>query len=96
LKFCWGKDASFASGIAKNNTSLLGGLDVALVVAADAITDSDKSKFFVIEGISMICSKVQKSLCQAVIVMLLLDGIVQSRMTQVLFSIGNQKGLKFF
>jgi hypothetical protein len=95
LKFCWGKDTSFAGGVAKNNTSLLGGLDVALVIAADAITDCDKRKFFFIEDISVICSKVQKSLCQAIIVLLLLNGVIQSRMPQVLFSIGNQKGLQF-
>lgn len=80
--------------VAQNDSSLLGGLDVALVVAADAVSDGDEAKFVFVEAVSMICCKIQKPLCQSVVVLLLLQRVVQSRMAEVLFPIGNQEGFQ--
>jgi hypothetical protein len=47
------KETSLLGSIANNDPSLLGGLNVRLEVASDAISDSDKRERLLIEYISM-------------------------------------------
>ena len=95
MQLCWRKDSSFASGISKNNSAFLGGLDVALVVASNSVSDSHETELAFVKDIGMLCCKIEKALGKLVVVLLLLYRIVQSTVAQVFFSIGNEEGFQF-
>jgi len=90
------QQSSLTSGVTHENSSFLGRLDHRLVVAANSVADRDKLEFALIKHVSMICSKLQESFCQLVVVLLLLDSVVESRVAQVLFAIGNKELFKLY
>jgi hypothetical protein len=84
----------FPSGISNDHPAFFHTLHVALVVAADAVSNCNKREVSVVKGISMLGGKLDHALCELVVVLLLLHGVVESRMTEVFFSVGNEKLLK--
>jgi hypothetical protein len=89
-----GQETGFSSGISNDNASLLGGLDIRLEVASNAVADRDKRELDIIKDISMLGSQLQQALREPVVVLLLLDGVVESRMAEVFFPVGNEKGFQ--
>jgi hypothetical protein len=83
-----------SGGIANDNSAFLHTLHVALVVAADAVSNCNKREVGVVKGISMLGGKLDHAFSELVVVLLLLHGVVESRMTEVFFSVGNEKLLK--
>jgi hypothetical protein len=91
LQIIVGQQASFASGVTNNDSSLLGRLDVGLEVAPDAISYSHERKGFFIEYVAIISSQLKESFCQLVVVLLLLNSVVKSRVTKIFFPVCNEK-----
>ena len=85
---------SFSCSIATYDPAFLHTLHVALVVATDAISDCDKREVSVVKGIAMLSSKLDHALSELVVVLLLLHSVVESRMSEVFFSVGYEKLLK--
>ena len=73
---------------------LLLALDVALEVAADAIPNANEGEGLFVEDVPSGRGQVNQALGQFVIVLLLLDGVVECRVSQILIPIGNQEGLQ--
>jgi hypothetical protein len=94
LQLFFGKESSFASGITDNDTAFLGRLNVGLEVTPDAISHRHKRKFFLVKDVAMLGSQLEESFREAIVVLLLLDRVVECRMSEVLFAIGNQKGFE--
>lgn len=83
-----------ASGIAEQDAALLGRLDKALVVASDSVADRDKVKVRLVKDIPVLRREFQKALRQAIVVRLLLDRVIERRVFEVLFTIGNEEMLE--
>mmetsp|Transcript_10051 Transcript_10051/g.27538 ORF Transcript_10051/g.27538 Transcript_10051/m.27538 type:complete len:248 (+) Transcript_10051:1243-1986(+) len=96
LEIFLGEQSRLAGGIADDDASLLGGLDVGLEVAADPVSDGDEGEVSVVEDVSVIGGELQEPLREAVVVLLLLDRVVECGMAEVLFAVGDQEGLKFW
>lgn len=75
LLFC--HQSCLPCGISDDNTSLLHALDVALVVATDAIANSDEGELILVETVTMLLSQFDHSFSEAIVVLLLLHGIVE-------------------
>ena len=88
------QESRLASRVSNNDTPLLGRLHITLKVAADPVPHRDKGKFDIVKDVSVFSRQSNETLGEAVIVLLLLDCIVERRMTKVLFAVGNQKGFQ--
>jgi hypothetical protein len=88
------QEARLSSSIAHQNTSLLGALDKALVVTSDAIAYRDEAKLSFVKHVAELRRNFEKILCQMVVVLLLLERIVESRVAEVLLTIRDQKLLE--
>ena len=73
---------------------LLPALNVALEVATDAIPDANKGEGLLVKDVFVGRSQIDEPLGQFVVVRLLLDGVVERRVTQIFVPIGNQEGLQ--
>jgi len=94
LKVFFREKTCLACSVSNNDAALLGRLHVGLEVATDAVTHRHKGKGFFVKDIAMLHSEFKEPLCEAVVVLLLLNSVVESRMPKVLFTIGNQKGFE--
>ena len=81
-------------GKSDDDALLLPALNIALEIAADAVSDANKGEGLLIKDVAVGRSQINETLGQFVIVRLLFDGVVECRMTQILVPIGNQEGLK--
>ena len=72
------------------------GLDKALVIAPNAVTNRDKVEFFWIKDIVMLRGYLKQTLRQSVVVLLLLSGVIHTRMLKIIITIGYQKALQLF
>ena len=89
-----GQEAGLPGRVAHQYAALLGGLHVGLVVAPDPIPNGDKDKLLLIKDVPVLRCQFQKPFRETVIVLLLLDRVVESRMPKVLLPIENQELLK--
>ena len=80
-----------AGGVADDDAALLEALDVALVVAADAVADGHEGELVLVEDVAAVGGQLQEAFGEAVVVLLLLDGVVQGGVTEVLVPIGDEK-----
>ena len=80
-----------ARGISHEDASLLGRLDVGLVVAPDAIADGDEGELVLVEDVAAVGGQLQEPFGEAVVVLLLLDGVVQGGVTKVLVAVGDEE-----
>lgn len=80
--------------IPHEDTPLLGGLDVRLVVATDAIADRNERELFLIKVVAVLRGDLQQPICESVVVLLLLDRVVESRVSKILFSVRNEEVLE--
>lgn len=86
--------AKLSCGIANDNSSFLHTLYIALVVATNAVSNCDKREVGLIKGVASLGSKLDHALGELVVVLLLLHGVVESRVAKVFFSVGNEKLLE--
>jgi hypothetical protein len=84
-----------ASGISNNKTTFLGRLDIGLEITSNTISYRHKAKLGVIKDVPVFGSEFEQAFREFVIVLLLLDRLVESRVSKVFLSIGNQKGFQF-
>ena len=91
LKVVVGNQPGLAGGVADHNAALLETLDVALVVAPDAIADGDEGELVLVEDVAAVGGQLQEALGEAVVVLLLLDGVVQGGVTKVLVAVGDEE-----
>jgi len=89
------QEACLASSVTHEDASFLGALDKALVVATDAISDCYKTEILGVKNIAVLGSELQQTLCETVVVLLLLKRVVQGRVTKVLLAVGNEELLEF-
>lgn len=94
LKFFRGYESHLTSGIANDYASFLHTLYITLVVATDAVSNCDEREISFVKGVASLGSKLDHALSELVVVLLLLHGVVESRMAKVFFSVGNKKLLK--
>ena len=94
VEFVLVQEPGLASSISHENTALFGALDKALVVAANAIADSDESKILGVKYIAVFSSKLQQTLRQTVVVLFLLKGVVECGMTKVLLAVDDEELLE--
>mmetsp|Transcript_20943 Transcript_20943/g.59770 ORF Transcript_20943/g.59770 Transcript_20943/m.59770 type:complete len:580 (-) Transcript_20943:211-1950(-) len=85
-----------ARGVADDDAALLGRLHVGLEVAADAIADGHEGKVGLVKDVPVLGGKIQQEFRQAVVVLLLLDGVVEGGVTQVLLAVGDEEGFEFW
>jgi hypothetical protein len=88
------QEARLSSRIAHQNPSLLGALNKALVVTSDAIAYRDEAKLSFIKHVAKLRRNFEKIICQAVVVLLLLERVVESRVAEVLLTIRDEKVLE--
>jgi hypothetical protein len=81
LEVLFGQKASFASSISHENATLLGGLYVRLVVASNAVTNSNKAEFLLFKKVAMFGRQLKQSVGQPIVVLLLLYRVVQGGVT---------------
>ena len=89
------QESSLASRVSNNETTFLGRLDITLEIASNPISHRDKAKLGVIKDVAVFGCQFEQAFRELVIVLLLLDCVVESRVSKVLLSIGNQKGFQF-
>jgi hypothetical protein len=77
--------------VSHEDSALLRGLDVGLEIAPNAITDSHVGKVAGIENVAMESAELQQFVRETIIVLLLLNRVVECRVTKVLFAIGHQE-----
>lgn len=82
-----GKQPRFPGSISYDYTTLLCGLDVTLEVAADTISDRDEAELGFVEHVPMFRGKLEQTLGEPVVVLLLLHGVVEGRVPKVLCSV---------
>lgn len=88
-----GQESCFSSSISHQNTPLLGRLNEGLVVTTNSVANRDKTKLCT-EHITMFGGEFQQAFGKSVVVLLLLQCIIESRIMQILFSIGDQELLE--
>lgn len=71
-----GDQPGLASSVANHDAPLLETLDVALVVAADAVADGHEGELVLVEDVAAVGGQFQEPFGEAVVVLLLLDGVV--------------------
>ena len=76
LEVVVGDQAGLASGVANHDAALLETLDVALVVAADAVADGHEGELVLVD-VAAVGGQLQEAFGEAVVVLLLLNGVVQ-------------------
>lgn len=86
------QETRFSSSIANDDAPLLGRLDIRFEVASNPVSDRDEGKLNVVKDIAVLASQFQQTLRETIVVLLLLDSVVKSRMAQVFLSIGNEEG----
>ena len=91
LKVVVGNQPGLAGGVADHNAALLETLDVGLVVAPDAIADGHEGELVLVEDVAAVGGQLQEPLGEAVVVLLLLDGVVQGGVAQVLVTVGDEE-----
>jgi len=94
LEVIVGDQTGLAGRVANHDAALLQTLNVALVVATDPVADGNEGEFVFIERIAAVGGQLQKPFGEAVVVLLLLDGVVQGRVAKVLVTIGDEKLLE--
>lgn len=94
LELFRGYEAHFSSGIANYYASFLHTLYITLVVATDAVSNCDEREISFVKGVASLGGKLDHALSELVVVLLLLHGVVESRMAKVFFSVGNKKFFK--
>jgi len=82
---------SLAGRVANNDATLLEALDVALVVAANAITYRHEGEVVFVEYVATFGSQFKHTLGELVVVLLLLDGVVKGRVAEILLPVGNKE-----
>jgi hypothetical protein len=80
LNVVLGEKTSLASGITNHDPSFFRGLHVGLEVTANAISDRDERECFVVKYIPVVGSQFQESFGELVVVVLLLNGVIESGM----------------
>ena len=76
-------------GITNDDTLLLTALDEGLVEAADAIADNHKVKSPFVKDVTVFGCELDEAHGKLVVVVLLLDGVVESRVAEIFGTIGN-------
>lgn len=67
-------------------------LKIGLVVASNLVTEHDKGK--VLKDVAMFRCHLEQVFCQLIVEPLLLDTVIETRVTQILFAIGNQEAFQ--
>lgn len=96
LEVVVGDQASLAGGVADDDAALLKTLDVALVVAADTIADGHEGELVLVEDVAAVGGQLEEPFGEAVVVLLLLDGVVQGGVAQVLVTVGDEELFELF
>jgi hypothetical protein len=96
LQVFFRQESGLASRVSNNEASLLGRLDITLEVASNTISNRDKAKLGLIKDVAVFGCQFEQAFRELVIVLLLLDGVVESRVSKVFLSVGNEKGFKFY
>ena len=91
LEVVVGNQPGLAGGIADDDAPLLEALDVGLVVAADAVADGNEGELVLVEDVAALGGQLQQPLREAVVVLLLLDGVVQGGVAKVLVAVGDEE-----
>lgn len=94
LEILIGQETSLARGVSHEDTLLLGALDKRLVVAANAIAHGNKGKIVFVKDVAVFRSEFEEFRGESVVVVLLLKGVVEGRVTQVLFAVRNKKAFE--
>ena len=81
-------------GKSDDDPLLLPALNIALEVAADAVPDANKGEGLLVKDVAVRRSQIDEALGQFVVVRLLLDGVVECRVAQILVPIDNQEGFQ--
>lgn len=96
FKLIRGEESCLSSSVSDDNAPLFGRLDVGLEVATDPISNRYKAEFDVVEHVTMLCGQFQQTLCETVVVLLLLHSVVQGRVAEVLLSISNEESFELW
>jgi hypothetical protein len=94
LEIIFGQKSGLASSVSHEDTALLGALNKALVVASDAITNRDKTELFFVKDVPVFRGEFQQLFREAIVVLLLLEGVVECRVAEILLAVGNEELLK--
>ena len=84
-------ETSLSCRVSHQDTPLLGGLDVGFEVATDSIANRHIREIARVKEVAMKSRQLQEFICEPVIVLLLLHGVVESRVTKVLLAVRNQE-----
>jgi hypothetical protein len=85
------QESCLARRVSHEDASFLGRLDIGLVIAAYAVTHSYKAKVGVIENVPVLRGEFEQAIGEAIVVLLLLGGVVESRVTEIIFAVCNEK-----
>lgn len=85
------QEPRLACGVAHEDASFLGRLDVGLEVATDSVADRGEGELGSVKEVAVVRGKLEQSLGELVVVLLLLDGVVKGRVTEVLFPVGDEE-----
>ena len=91
LQFLFIEQPRFSSGISHEHSALLGGLHVGFEVASDSIANSHVGKVARIKEVTMLSSQLKQFIGKPIVVLLLLDRVVESRVAEVLLAVRNQE-----
>lgn len=94
LEVVVGNQPGLAGGVPDDDAPLLEALDVALVVAPDAVADGNEGELVLVEDVAALGGQLQQPLREAVVVLLLLSGVVQGGVAKVLVTVGNEEFLE--
>lgn len=75
----------------KQQPALSSSLNVRLVVASNSIANRNKVEFLGVKDVALFLGKLDQTLCQIVVKLFLLDGVVARRMLEVVISIFDQE-----
>jgi len=84
----------FGFGVTHYNASFLRTLHVTLVVASNTIPDSNEVEARFVKDVIVSSCNLKQTFCEAVVEVLLLSSVVQSRMTKIFRAISNEEFLE--
>ena len=93
LKLLLRHEPRLPSCVTDDDPPLLHALDVALEVAPDAIAHGNERELSVVEEVPVLGRELDHAQGQAVVVLLLLHGVVEGAVAEVLLSIGWTRGI---
>jgi hypothetical protein len=94
LEVVFGQETRFTSRVTHEDSALLRRLYIRLEVASDTVTDRHETEFLLVKDVSVLGCQLKELFRQAVVILLLLHRVVESRVAKVLFAVRNQKGFE--